>query len=251
MDPRLFRHQCGFLQHHVRGLRQRGRSRTGAGVRSKASGRAALQGQERAGRGAGRAALAGGRHAEPCGRHALASESLSFAKVADTCWLRAKRTTSSATFSCRLANTFTAKHAISASVSADRCRRRGRPSAAADGRAPGAHRPRLAACRRTCLRQLLGALQQVRRLRPGKGRMKVSWQLTGIRKNPWAQAHPLVVQQEKPASERSVRRVMTIRQEVAERQARLVCAFLGKGAPMRQRVDRRTQGSSQAARAAG
>src|SRR5512132_2226871 len=46
-------------------------------------------------------------------------------KVADTCRLRAKRTTSSATFSCRLANTFTAKHAISASVSADRCRRRG------------------------------------------------------------------------------------------------------------------------------
>src|SRR5512132_1850556 len=80
-------------------------------------------------------------------------------KVADTCRLRAKRTTSSATFSCRLANTFTAKHAISASVSADPCRRRGRPSAAADGRAPGAHRPRLAACRRTCLRQLLGALQ--------------------------------------------------------------------------------------------
>jgi hypothetical protein len=36
----------------------------------------------------------------------------------------------------------------------------------------------------------------------GKAGMKVSWQLTGIRKDPWAQAHPLAVEEEKPANER-------------------------------------------------
>ena len=197
MDPRLFRHQCGFLQHHVRGLRQRGRSRTGAGVRSEGIGTAPVQRQTERRGVLGEQRWPEGDTLSHAAGMRLLLKSLSFAKVADTCWLRAKRTTSSATFSCRLANTFTAKHAISASVSADPCRRRGRPSAAADGRAPGAHRPRLAACRRTCLRQLLGALQTSPPAPPGKGRMKVSWQLTGIRKNPWAQAHPLVVQQEK------------------------------------------------------
>ena len=33
----------------------------------------------------------------------------------------------------------------------------------------------------------------------GKSGMKVSWQVTGIRKDAWAQAHPLVVEEEKPA----------------------------------------------------
>jgi hypothetical protein len=36
----------------------------------------------------------------------------------------------------------------------------------------------------------------------GKAGMKVSWQLTGIRQDPWAQAHPLVVEEDKPAGER-------------------------------------------------
>ena len=33
----------------------------------------------------------------------------------------------------------------------------------------------------------------------GKSKMKVSWQVTGIRKDSWARAHPLIVEEEKPA----------------------------------------------------
>jgi hypothetical protein len=36
----------------------------------------------------------------------------------------------------------------------------------------------------------------------GKPGMKVSWQVTGIRKDAWAQANPLIVEEEKPANER-------------------------------------------------
>ena len=36
----------------------------------------------------------------------------------------------------------------------------------------------------------------------GKSGMKVSWQVTGIRKDAWAQAHPLSVEEEKPENER-------------------------------------------------
>jgi hypothetical protein len=36
----------------------------------------------------------------------------------------------------------------------------------------------------------------------GKSGMKVSWQVTGIRKDSWAQAHPLTVDEEKPENER-------------------------------------------------
>lgn len=36
----------------------------------------------------------------------------------------------------------------------------------------------------------------------GKSGMKVSWQVTGIRKDSWAQAHPLIVEEEKPENER-------------------------------------------------
>jgi hypothetical protein len=36
----------------------------------------------------------------------------------------------------------------------------------------------------------------------GKAGMKVSWQVTGIRKDAWAQANPLIVEEEKPANER-------------------------------------------------
>ena len=36
----------------------------------------------------------------------------------------------------------------------------------------------------------------------GKSGMKVSWQVTGIRKDAWAQAHPLIVEEEKPENER-------------------------------------------------
>jgi hypothetical protein len=36
----------------------------------------------------------------------------------------------------------------------------------------------------------------------GKAGMKISWQLTGIRKDPLAQANPLVVEVEKPADKR-------------------------------------------------
>jgi|GEM_PF-4971375 len=32
--------------------------------------------------------------------------------------------------------------------------------------------------------------------------MKVSWQVTGIRQDPWANAHPLPVEEEKSADER-------------------------------------------------
>jgi len=32
--------------------------------------------------------------------------------------------------------------------------------------------------------------------------MKISWQLTGIRKDAWAKAHPLVVEQEKPEADK-------------------------------------------------
>ena len=35
----------------------------------------------------------------------------------------------------------------------------------------------------------------------GKSKMKVSWQVTGIRKDSWARAHPLIVEEEKPADE--------------------------------------------------
>jgi hypothetical protein len=40
------------------------------------------------------------------------------------------------------------------------------------------------------------------RIAGGKSGIKVSWQLTGLRKDPWAQAHPLVVEEEKPANEK-------------------------------------------------
>ena len=36
----------------------------------------------------------------------------------------------------------------------------------------------------------------------GKPEMKVCWQVTGIRKDAWAQAHRLIVEEEKPESER-------------------------------------------------
>jgi hypothetical protein len=32
--------------------------------------------------------------------------------------------------------------------------------------------------------------------------MKVSWQVTGIRKDPWANAHRIQVEEDKPANER-------------------------------------------------
>jgi len=32
--------------------------------------------------------------------------------------------------------------------------------------------------------------------------MEVSWQVTGIRQDPYAQAHPIIVEEEKPADER-------------------------------------------------
>ena len=34
--------------------------------------------------------------------------------------------------------------------------------------------------------------------REGPAGTKVSWQLTGLRKDAWARAHPLVVEQDKP-----------------------------------------------------
>ena len=37
------------------------------------------------------------------------------------------------------------------------------------------------------------------RIAGGLAGMKVSWQLTGIRKDAWTKAHPLVVEQDKPA----------------------------------------------------
>ena len=36
----------------------------------------------------------------------------------------------------------------------------------------------------------------------GTAGLKVSWQVTGIRQDPWALMHPVVVEQEKPAAER-------------------------------------------------
>jgi len=36
----------------------------------------------------------------------------------------------------------------------------------------------------------------------GEPGMKVSWQVTGIRQDPYAQAHPIIVEEEKPADER-------------------------------------------------
>src|ERR671923_12617 len=40
------------------------------------------------------------------------------------------------------------------------------------------------------------------RLAGGASRMKVSWQVTGIRKDPWANAHRIPVEEDKPANER-------------------------------------------------
>jgi hypothetical protein len=36
-----------------------------------------------------------------------------------------------------------------------------------------------------------------------KHRMKISWQVTGIRKDPWANANRIKVEEEKPAKERN------------------------------------------------
>jgi hypothetical protein len=36
----------------------------------------------------------------------------------------------------------------------------------------------------------------------GTSGMKVSWQVTGIRKDPWANAHRIKVEEDKPANER-------------------------------------------------
>jgi trimeric autotransporter adhesin len=41
------------------------------------------------------------------------------------------------------------------------------------------------------------------RIAGGTAGLKVSWQLTGIRKDAWAKAHPLVVEQEKPETEKA------------------------------------------------
>jgi hypothetical protein len=40
------------------------------------------------------------------------------------------------------------------------------------------------------------------RIAGGGPGMKVSWQVTGIRQDPWANAHRIVVEEEKPAEER-------------------------------------------------
>ena len=40
------------------------------------------------------------------------------------------------------------------------------------------------------------------RIAGGEPGMKVSWQVTGIRRDPWAQAHRIIVEQEKPEEER-------------------------------------------------
>ncbi len=42
------------------------------------------------------------------------------------------------------------------------------------------------------------------RIAGGPAGMKVSWQLTGIRKDAWAKAHPLVVEQDKPEGEKGI-----------------------------------------------
>jgi hypothetical protein len=39
------------------------------------------------------------------------------------------------------------------------------------------------------------------RIAGGKLEMKVSWQVTGIRRDPWAEAHPIGVEEKKPAEE--------------------------------------------------
>jgi len=36
----------------------------------------------------------------------------------------------------------------------------------------------------------------------GTSGMKVSWQVTGVRKDPWANAHRIPVEEDKPAKER-------------------------------------------------
>ena len=41
------------------------------------------------------------------------------------------------------------------------------------------------------------------RIAGGTAGLKVSWQLTGIRKDAWAKAHPLVVEQDKPETEKA------------------------------------------------
>ncbi len=40
------------------------------------------------------------------------------------------------------------------------------------------------------------------RIAGGKPRSEISWQVTGIRRDPWARAHPLVVEEKKPAGEK-------------------------------------------------
>ena len=42
------------------------------------------------------------------------------------------------------------------------------------------------------------------RITGGTSDMKVSWQVTGIRKDPWAKAHRVEVEEDKPAKERHV-----------------------------------------------
>jgi hypothetical protein len=41
-------------------------------------------------------------------------------------------------------------------------------------------------------------------IKTDKPNVKVSWQITGVRQDAYAKAHPLVVEQEKPASERGL-----------------------------------------------
>jgi hypothetical protein len=60
------------------------------------------------------------------------------------------------------------------------------------------------------------------RIAGGNAGMKVSWQLTGIRKDPWAQAHPLVVDEMKSANERGFYRNPEIYNQSEEKAIRRV-----------------------------
>jgi hypothetical protein len=57
--------------------------------------------------------------------------------------------------------------------------------------------------------------------------MKVSWQVTGIRKDPWANAHRISVEEDKPAKEVTTTHIQNFLWSAARREKGIISHLLG------------------------
>src|SRR5438132_95178 len=65
----------------------------------------------------------------------------------------------------------------------------------------------------------------------GKPGMKISWQVTGVRHDPYANAHRIVVEEEKPAEERFVDVILTEAELLGDRFHRVIPSDSGGAKP--------------------